>query len=83
MASFAIEQRRDGFLVDKATSSGARLRRAGDRLAELLARLTALDEERAAIVAEIKALRTKTSKTRLPLPPFCISERCRPRALAY
>jgi hypothetical protein len=59
MASFAFKQKRDRFLGGQSNIMDHACTKAGDRLAELLARLQSLDEERAAIVAEVEALRTK------------------------
>ena len=68
VASFSIEQRRDELLVDKAATWTPPWKKADDRLTELLARLQSLDEERAAIAAEIEALRTKTIEDAPPSP---------------
>lgn len=55
-------------LAEKATTGTAPCAKAGDRLSELLTRLKSLDDERAAIVAEIEALRTKTIEDAPPSP---------------
>jgi superfamily II DNA or RNA helicase len=57
-------------LEDKATSWTTPCTKADDRLPELLARLQSLDEERAAIVAEIEALRTKAIEDAPAVPAF-------------
>ena len=55
-------------MVEKATSWTTPVEGTTDRVAELLARLESLENERAAIVAEIEALRTKASEDAPPGP---------------
>ena len=68
MASFAFEQNETNSLVDKATSWTTPCPKAGERLLELLGHLQSLDEERAAIVAEIETLRTRAIEDAPPAP---------------
>lgn len=65
-------------MVDRATSWTTPCTKAGDRITELLARLQSLDEERAAIVDQIEALRTKAIEV-APTAPAVLS---RPTAAA-
>ena len=55
-------------LVEKATSWTTPGEGPTDRVAELLARLESLEKERAAIVAEIEALRTQATEDAPPAP---------------